>query len=630
MNAFVTEFSSPLVRALGWALVHSLWQGALVACLLALGLRTVPASAHRYWLALAALGLLVVSVGATATYVYEPTPTAPTFAVRYSAMPSPPLDAPSTRATATWTAQAEGWFPYLVAAWALGTGLGTLRLAGSCAYLYRLQRAPSQPLSPAWEARLRALQERWQMRRRVRVRVSAHVRTPGVIGHWRPLILLPASVLTGLSPDQLEAVLLHELAHIRRHDYLVNILQSVVEALFFYHPACWWIARQIRLEREVCCDQQAVGQGTSPLTLARALTQLAAPAPTLMPAASGSTLRLRILRLVQPQTHQAGPLTARWLGSLLLLALLAGLLFSAPQMPARPNTRVAMPHLLSPFWPRALAALPDTCADPSGIVIMNVCPESTSSLSADTGQAAPWPTIIRTDDTTLVLLRDTITIWQAGTNVHIVTVAGLADTLPPTAPRPPRPPRVGKVPMPPIPPTPPVHFDMSDEEFDAAMDEYHDQMRAYRQEMKAFEQEMEVFCKEMKAFSKEEIKAFEQEMEAFGKEMAVFALEMARMGKDIALHVGAEVDEQLSRSLPPKGSARTQSVLGQIEKALVDDGLIESGAAYRLQLTADQLVVNGEIQPARRHHAYKKLYEKASGQSVAPDSELHISKKSDH
>ena len=94
--------------------------------------------------------------------------------------------------------------------------------------------------------------------RAIRVAQSAAVQVPSVIGWLRPVVLLPMSALTGLTPGQLESILAHELAHIRRHDYVINVLQSAAEVLLFYHPACWWLSRRMRVEREHCCDDAAI------------------------------------------------------------------------------------------------------------------------------------------------------------------------------------------------------------------------------------------------------------------------------------------------------------------------------------------------------------------------------------
>src|SRR5205085_6589248 len=103
---------------------------------------------------------------------------------------------------------------------------------------------------------------------------SALVEVPTAIGFMKPVILLPASTLTGLAPAQIEAILAHELAHIRRHDYFVNLLQSVIETLLFYHPAVWWVSRRVREERELCCDDLAVRASGDAIAYARALSEL--------------------------------------------------------------------------------------------------------------------------------------------------------------------------------------------------------------------------------------------------------------------------------------------------------------------------------------------------------------------
>jgi uncharacterized protein (TIGR03435 family) len=145
----------------------------------------------------------------------------------------------------------------------------------------------------------------------VRLLASALVDAPTVAGWLRPVVLAPVGVLTGLPAGQLEALLLHELAHIRRQDYLVNILQSVAEALLFYHPAVWWVSGHIRTERELCCDDVVVAVFGDPLTYARALAQLESWRPAHLSAAvaaNGGSLADRIARLLgqpRPATHGA-------------------------------------------------------------------------------------------------------------------------------------------------------------------------------------------------------------------------------------------------------------------------------------------------------------------------------------
>jgi TonB family protein len=147
------------------------------------------------------------------------------------------------------------------------------------------------------------------VRRRVRVLLSVMSDSPSVVGWLRPVILLPAATLAGLTPLQLEAILAHEIGHIRRHDYLVNILQMVVETMLFYHPAVWWTSKRIRLERELCCDDLAVQFSGNALRYARALTtleKLRLRTPAIAMASTGGPLLYRIQRLVGVAPKECG------------------------------------------------------------------------------------------------------------------------------------------------------------------------------------------------------------------------------------------------------------------------------------------------------------------------------------
>ncbi|HEX2523296.1 MAG TPA: M56 family metallopeptidase [Terriglobia bacterium] len=173
---------------------------------------------------------------------------------------------------------------------------------------------------------MRRLCEQLQVRQTVLLFESARIQVPTVIGWLRPVILLPASALTGLTTPQLEAILAHELAHIRRHDYLVNLLQTAVETLLFYHPAVWWVSKQVRLEREHCCDDLAVSVQGDVLAYARALAELETRRtnePQLAMAATGGSLLTHIERLLvgsQPRKAPHGP----WLTGVMVVASLLG------------------------------------------------------------------------------------------------------------------------------------------------------------------------------------------------------------------------------------------------------------------------------------------------------------------
>ena len=208
-----------------------------------------------------------------------------------------------------------------------------------------MRRLPRQgrPAGQELQALARDLGGRLGIGRAVALLESTAVSVPMVVGWLQPVVLVPASVLTGLPPSQLAAVLAHELAHVRRHDYLVNLLQTAVETLLFYHPAVWWVSAQVRRERENCCDDLAVAVCGDRLGYARALANLEglrAPASPLVLAASGGSLVERIRRLVGAPVHRP---RQSWMAGVLALSLLplAGLEISHAS--GTPDQRAAAP-----------------------------------------------------------------------------------------------------------------------------------------------------------------------------------------------------------------------------------------------------------------------------------------------
>ena len=151
-----------------------------------------------------------------------------------------------------------------------------------------------------------SLQQRMGLTRVVRYCESLHLDAPAVAGWIRPVVLLPMSAVTGLTEAQLEAVIAHELAHIRRYDALVNLFQVGVETLLFYHPAVWWFGKRVRVEREHCCDDEAVALCGSPVTYAHALTRMAESktVPQLAMAVNRSPLVARVARLLEPMRRR--------------------------------------------------------------------------------------------------------------------------------------------------------------------------------------------------------------------------------------------------------------------------------------------------------------------------------------
>ncbi len=314
MNYMSEYLSGEFVRAMGWTIVHSLWQGAVVALLL--GIIMVVLNKHsanvRYFLSAAALITVVLLAGVTFIIHYQPNSTREEVS----------LNAPLTNGEATVSqithseqhAAAEfgvtitryfnDHLPLIVMVWLLGFLILSLRLLGGLALTQRLRHYRTYTLPAEWQQKVNELSRKLGITHAVSIVESALTGVPMVIGHLKPVILFPLGTISGLSVQQVEAILAHELAHIYRNDYLVNIIQSVIETIFFYHPAVWWISANIRTERENSCDDIAVALSTDSMTLATALADLekinSSANPRLAMAATGRNGKLynRINRLV--------------------------------------------------------------------------------------------------------------------------------------------------------------------------------------------------------------------------------------------------------------------------------------------------------------------------------------------
>jgi uncharacterized protein (TIGR03435 family) len=280
---------------LGWTLIHFLWQGAAIAAVYAAARRFFAGANGRYLLACAALAAMMAAPVITWTAL-APLDGAPVVAAdRTARVPSVATPLPLAVAAVVPAAPPMPWLRWAVAIWLVGASLLSVRLLGGWAMAARLRWTATRPAPLEWIQTVERLS-----RRAVGLRISAMVSSPVVIGAWRPLILVPVGMLTGLPAAQVEALLMHELAHIRRHDYLINLLQSVAEALLFYHPAVWWVSSHIRTERERCCDDAAVALSGDVMTYVNALAELVGTRPMRLAAvaANGGSLADRIARLL--------------------------------------------------------------------------------------------------------------------------------------------------------------------------------------------------------------------------------------------------------------------------------------------------------------------------------------------
>ena len=305
MNIFQVLSSQSWIPQLAATLLHFLWEGALVAVIFAISRNFTGHRSARFRYALACTALAVMAMSPVVTFEILGSPTVETGGL---APGGPSISAPSTGTlwgasagttpVGTWHGDLTTW---IVLVWFAGLVVLSMRLFAGWLVASRMRLMLVRPVPAMWQRHLDGLSSRLRLSKSVRLLVSAMVRVPTVSGWLRPVVLIPVGMLTGFRPELVEALLAHELAHIRRHDYLINLLQGVAEAALFYHPAVWWISHHVREERERCCDDIAVGVCGDPLTYVRALTELeSCRAEHLTPAlaANGGSLSGRIARLL--------------------------------------------------------------------------------------------------------------------------------------------------------------------------------------------------------------------------------------------------------------------------------------------------------------------------------------------
>lgn len=335
--------AQPAFRALGFALLHFLWQGTLAALLFAacnIALRQSTARVRYAVGCLFPMVFLALPVLTFAALLFRAPALSPVPARLPALMPAAAplaLLAPAI-ARASLQDSLTPYLPWIVALWIAGVLLLSMRWIGAGIYLHRLRCAASLPVPPAWEHALHDLIRRAAVTVPVRLSIHRLTPVPCTIGWLRPIILMPAASLASLDWRALEALLAHELAHIRRHDYLVNLLQTTVDTLLFYHPAVWWVSRQIRMERENCCDDFAAQLCRDRAAYARALIdleQIRSAEPAFAMCARGGSLTYRIQRLLCPTLPQRrGPAWFPLLAGVAIIACMAAAVFSPPAVSA--------------------------------------------------------------------------------------------------------------------------------------------------------------------------------------------------------------------------------------------------------------------------------------------------------
>lgn len=382
MNAIWYVLGFPFAERLGWALVHFIWQGAALWILLAAAERALRGRTPNFQYGVMAVGLAICALAPIATLIALPIPSkalietpspiegarARVFVPQASGPSHTGVSIETDRASESgtpakkhgpsWTGmvqqikgQIQPVLSWVVLVWFLGVAFLGLRMCVGWWTTRGWVRSAAMVSGTLWHQALGALCERLAIRGSVRVLASVRVAVPMVIGCIRPVILVPMQLVTGYPPQQIEAILAHELAHIRRHDYLINLLQMLVETVLFYHPVVWWLGRRMRQLREECCDDLAVAVVCDRVVYARTLSgleEMKRSAMTAAVAAGGGALLRRIRRLAgetEPDPRGYGRLAA---GSGAMAALILSALITLRSGDALMAGAIDKPTLILP------------------------------------------------------------------------------------------------------------------------------------------------------------------------------------------------------------------------------------------------------------------------------------------
>lgn len=367
----MNELLPQLVPVLAATLLHFLWQGLLIGLVAAAALALLGNARPQARYAVACGALLACVLWPAFTLlqaVMQARDTAPVAALAYVTAEASRFAGASVLREALEAPRLPP-LPWIVALWAAGVVACSLRMAGGLLWVRHMCDRAQVATGAELQACTQRLAARMGIRRTVALRISGDGDGPVTAGWRRPVVLLPVSLLTRMPAELIEALIAHELAHIRRHDYLVNLLQGAVETLLFYHPVVWWLSRRIRVERELVADGIAAAALGEPRRLAIALSELdrhagvrsPTPQTRFAPAAHGGHLMSRIRQLVRPERRAVGKAAA-----LPLIGLaLAGAAFYAQARLAVPAPTATPAHVASSATPAASLAPVAAAASPA-------------------------------------------------------------------------------------------------------------------------------------------------------------------------------------------------------------------------------------------------------------------------
>ncbi len=675
---FITQFfSDTVLYSLGWTVIHSLWQGTLLAVLLSILMMALEKRSARFRYEVACGAMFTMLMMALATFIIYLDQDSNMVEITATLMsdcanPSVVITNEEHNFLQSNFQNIITFFdqqlPLIVNVWLIGFLFFVVRMTGGFIQLRQLRHQGNFPADAQLQNKLNQLIRRSPLQRSVKVMESALVKVPILLGHLKPLILIPIGTINLLTEEEVEAVLAHELAHIIRRDFSMNIFFTFVEILFYYHPGVWLIAATIRSERENCCDDLALYLCKKPLAYARALYKLeeahqAARLPGLALSFSSKKKQLlhRVRRILNQPQNKSNIMEKLMTTTFLLLTiaiLSVGATTPLDNIEAHRAISTSLETLSNPVVLVEANHLPALNIRPQ-IIILDTIPAKKQDrqriIKTENGRAIE---ITMEDGQILNLKIDGKEIPAEEYDQHDKLVQELIVEFEniPTPPTPPDmmveapapPPAPGAAPEAPTPPTKvkeiiidgdrvvTIYEDdsevmMSEDEKDRIksieieierhrkrMEEHHEEIEKHH--LKMAEKREEIMEKHHKKMEEHRIR-----MEEHQEKMAEKREDMERVS--IELQESIEDAAGASNQIIAKNIGRASNEINTaIEDQLLADGLIDSRDNYAFELTGKKLKVNRKTQSDALHQKYKQLYGELSGSPLSEKSKLKVVK----
>lgn len=656
------ESLPPVAEILGWTLLHSLWQGMVIAMLVELIRRQLPARASRmrYALAFAGLNLMLLSVVTTflvlrldteGSAFISPTDT--------SVSQGPQSPFPESLSIIEAGSGFDDWVPFLTILWLAGYIFLLIRFLVGRMSLLGLRSSASELRDPWWTERFMVLARKMDIGREVHLMTSTLTSVPFTFGWLKPVILLPVGLVNHLDPQEVEAILIHELAHILRRDFLWNTWQQCLECLFYYHPMTWWLSRQITDEREHLCDEITLRQQTNALTYARALLHIqewhALPRHAALAATGRKDALLHRIQRIIDHSVKPDTMQRKWLiPVLLVLPVLATTLMA--WMPST-GGRAENDHLSEP------TALIDSLPQKK-IIRKDVRKDIQHIVEEHNGQRQE-ATFENGELTELLINGETIAPADFGKHKDLIErMHGNASRLAPPPPPPPTPP------SPPQAPDAPQVMDEEVMEW-TTEDGQHEKTIIIRKEgqpgirtekriekiiIEGDEEPLIWTEKQGIAPGEKRIEIIRKKALAEGNDSHVYRFrsdgndpteQMLRIEKELAEQEGARALEghtfffkddsggeerhveiriqgdgqEMDQNLRFFGE-RSGSIHERMAARMLKEGLIQSRNDYKYDLNTKRLKIDGHRMPTAVHQRYLKLYKEYTGQAMTDKDRL--------